>query len=163
MSAEGFEIIAVAGYGVAILCLLGAVIWFFLMDIPSVLGELSGRTAEREVRRIREQNRRPVSPQRPLERTDRIREAASRQAEPVISRQEKPAAPRQSEPAAPRQEKPAAPRQSEPASPRQEKLAASRQAQPAFMEETTLLAPKQQERMTVLQDEMFIHTDEVIV
>lgn len=147
MSAEGFEVIAVAGYGVAILCLLGAVIWFFLMDIPSVLGELSGRTAEREVRRIREQNRRPVSPQRPLERTDRIREAAPRQAEPVISRQEKSEAPRQSEPAAPRQEKPAA----------------SRQAQPAFMEETTLLAPKQQERMTVLQDEMFIHTDEVIV
>lgn len=155
MSAEGFEIIAVAGYGVAVLCLLGAVIWFFLMDIPSVLGELSGRTAEREVRRIREQNRRPVSPQRPLERTDRIREAAYRQAEPVISRQSEPAAFRQSEPAAPWQEKPAASRQEKPAAPRQ--------AQPAFMEETTLLAPKQQERMTVLQDEMFIHTDEVIV
>jgi len=38
-----------------------AVILFIKFDIPSLLGELSGRTAEKKVQEIREQNRQAVS------------------------------------------------------------------------------------------------------
>lgn len=36
---------------------------FFLMDIPGVIGILSGKTAEKEIQMLREQNRKMISEQ----------------------------------------------------------------------------------------------------
>lgn len=133
MSAGAFEIMAVIGYGAAGLSVLAAGVWFFVMDIPSVLGELSGRTAAREVQRIRERNRSVVSPQRPLERTDRIEETTLLRSGAMPSERQ---------------------------GIRAEAMLPER---PGLREETVLLSPGSGEDFIVLQDEVFIHTDEVIV
>ena len=67
MNAEFFQIVSVIAFTMAIIFLVLAIILFFKLDIPAVIGELSGKTAAKQVAEIREQariqslKRRPVS------------------------------------------------------------------------------------------------------
>lgn len=61
MSAEVYQMISMVAFGCGGVLTLIAVILFIKFDIPSLLGELSGRTAEKKVQEIREQNRQAVS------------------------------------------------------------------------------------------------------
>lgn len=57
MSAATYQTISNAGFVFAGIFTLAAVILFIKFDIPALIGELSGKTAEKQVRAIREQNR----------------------------------------------------------------------------------------------------------
>ena len=57
MSAETWLIIGIVGFSLAGAAFLVAVILFFKLKIPAVIGDLSGRTVAREVKAIRESNR----------------------------------------------------------------------------------------------------------
>ena len=56
MSADTWFIIAIAMFVLAGLLLAAAVIVFFVLKIPDIIGELSGRNYAKEVKRMREEN-----------------------------------------------------------------------------------------------------------
>lgn len=61
MSAEVYQMISMVAFGCGGILTLIAIILFIKFDVPSLIGELSGRTAEKKVQEIREQNRQAVS------------------------------------------------------------------------------------------------------
>ena len=56
MSAETWGVISLCGFALAGLLFIAAVILFIVLRIPSVIGDLSGRTVAREMARMREDN-----------------------------------------------------------------------------------------------------------
>lgn len=73
MRAEVYQMISMAAFGCGGILTLIAVILFLKFDVPSLIGELSGRTAEKKVQEIREQNRQAVSMrQRGTERRHKV-------------------------------------------------------------------------------------------
>lgn len=73
MSAETYQMISMIAFICGGIFTLIAVILFIKFDIPVLIGELSGRTAEKKVQEIREQNRQAVSMrQHGLERRKRV-------------------------------------------------------------------------------------------
>lgn len=73
MSAELYQMISLVAFISGGILTLVAIILFIKFDIPSLIGELSGRTAEKKVQEIREQNRQAASMrQRGSERRRRI-------------------------------------------------------------------------------------------
>jgi len=48
--------ISIAGYSLGGVLLIAAIFMFIKMNIPAIIGDLSGRTAARKIREIREQN-----------------------------------------------------------------------------------------------------------
>ncbi|ALC89401.1 hypothetical protein AM500_06090 [Bacillus sp. FJAT-18017] len=56
MDAYIWQIISIAGYSLAGLMFVAAVFMFFKLNIPAIYGDLSGRTAAKQIREIREQN-----------------------------------------------------------------------------------------------------------
>lgn len=56
MSANAWFIIATVGFSLSGIALAAAVILFFKLDIPSVIGDLTGRTVAREIKAMRETN-----------------------------------------------------------------------------------------------------------
>ncbi|OCA87666.1 hypothetical protein A8F94_07370 [Bacillus sp. FJAT-27225] len=56
MDASIWKIISIAGYSLAGLLFITAVFMFFKLNIPAIIGDLSGRTAAKQIREIREQN-----------------------------------------------------------------------------------------------------------
>lgn len=56
MSANAWFIIAIVGFSLSGIALAAAVILFFKLDIPSVIGDLTGRTVAREIKAMRETN-----------------------------------------------------------------------------------------------------------
>lgn len=63
MSAEQFQLMSIIGFACMAIFLIAAAIMFFTFDIPAVIGELSGKTAAKQVAQIRERNKRPTSRQ----------------------------------------------------------------------------------------------------
>lgn len=57
MSAEELSLLSLVGFVLAAVFFVVAVILFFVFDIPAVLGELSGRTAAKQVAEIRAQSK----------------------------------------------------------------------------------------------------------
>lgn len=56
MSAETWGIISLCGFSLAGILFVAAVLLFIVLRIPSVIGDLSGRTVAREMARMREDN-----------------------------------------------------------------------------------------------------------
>lgn len=56
MSANTWFIIAIIGFSLSGAALIVAAILFFKLDIPSIIGDLTGRTVAREIKTIRETN-----------------------------------------------------------------------------------------------------------
>lgn len=67
MSASIYQMISIAGLLLAAVFLVVAVILFFAFDIPALIGELSGKTAAKQVAEIREKNRKAVSKRQMME------------------------------------------------------------------------------------------------
>ena len=61
MSVEVLQYIELAAYIVAGLFLLAAIILFFVLKIPAVVGDLTGTTAKRAIESIRQQNENAVN------------------------------------------------------------------------------------------------------
>mgnify|MGYP003233415853 CR=1 FL=1 len=68
-----YQIISWIGFGLAAIFLLIAIILFFSFDIISLHGEVSGKTAAKQMKEIREQNRKEANRRRVP-----IKEAVSR-------------------------------------------------------------------------------------
>lgn len=56
MSAETFQVISVTGYTLAAIFFVLAVILFFVMDIRGTISDLTGRTAARQIKELRQRN-----------------------------------------------------------------------------------------------------------
>lgn len=56
MKASTWLVIAIVGFSIAGVALVAAVIIFILMDIPAVIGDLTGRTVAKEIKAIRASN-----------------------------------------------------------------------------------------------------------
>lgn len=59
MNTELLQLISVAAFALAALFFLIAAFLFFKLDVRSILDDLSGKKAERQIRELREQNRTP--------------------------------------------------------------------------------------------------------
>ena len=59
-----YQIISWIGFGLAAIFLLIAIILFFSFDIISLHGEVSGKTAAKQMKEIREQNRKEANRRR---------------------------------------------------------------------------------------------------
>lgn len=79
MNAEIFQIVSVIAFIMAIIFLVLAIILFFKLDIPAVIGELSGKTAAKQVAEIREQARIQSLRRRPISEYREPEEASSPQ------------------------------------------------------------------------------------
>lgn len=64
MNADVYQTISIVGFACAGVLFIIGVFLFIKFDIPALVLELSGKTAEKQVREIREQNKRMVSHQR---------------------------------------------------------------------------------------------------
>lgn len=130
MSAATLSTISLIGYIAAGVLLAAAVVLFFVLKIPTVIGDLSGRTARKSIARQRAANESSGSKSfRPSEGnasrvkiTESMPDAKKQKnkaaAQPAVPAQaavpQRPAAPPQ-RPAAPPQQRPAPPRQQRPA------------------------------------------------
>jgi hypothetical protein len=56
MDASAWTIISIIGYSLAGVLFITAIILFFKMNIPSIIGDLSGKKAAKQIQMIREQN-----------------------------------------------------------------------------------------------------------
>ena len=56
MSAMAWLIIAIVGFSLAGIALIAAVIMFIKMNIPAIIGDLTGKTVAREIKAMRESN-----------------------------------------------------------------------------------------------------------
>lgn len=56
MSASTYQILSIVAFSIAALLFILAVVLFFVMNIPQIIGELSGRTAIKQIKQIREQS-----------------------------------------------------------------------------------------------------------
>ena len=56
MDATTWQIISIIGYSLFGILLVAAVIMFFKMDVLAIIGDLTGKTAEKQIQAIREQN-----------------------------------------------------------------------------------------------------------
>ena len=56
MSAMAWLIIAIVGFSLAGIALVAAVIMFIKMNIPAIIGDLTGKTVAREIKAMRESN-----------------------------------------------------------------------------------------------------------
>lgn len=56
MTYDIYRYIFIGGAGLAILCFITAIILFFVLKIPRVVGDLSGATAKKAIENIRSQN-----------------------------------------------------------------------------------------------------------
>ncbi len=57
MNAEILQIISIAAFILEGILLAIAVLLFFILDVPSLTNDLSGKTAQRQILKLREQNR----------------------------------------------------------------------------------------------------------
>ncbi|SDM85240.1 hypothetical protein [Bacillus sp. OK048] len=56
MSATTWLMISIVGYSLAAVLLIVVIFMFFKMNIPAIIGDLNGKTAARQIQKIREQN-----------------------------------------------------------------------------------------------------------
>ncbi len=56
MSAKAWLIVAIVGFSLSGAALIGAAVLFFKLNIPGVIGDLTGKTVAREIKAIRDAN-----------------------------------------------------------------------------------------------------------
>ncbi|RHW42727.1 hypothetical protein D1B31_03845 [Neobacillus notoginsengisoli] len=56
MDASTWQIVSIVGYSLAGLLFISAIIMFYKLNIPAIVGDLTGRTAAKQIQEIREQN-----------------------------------------------------------------------------------------------------------
>ena len=79
-----YQIISWIGFGLAAIFLLIAIILFFSFDIISLHGEVSGKTAAKQMKEIREQNRKEANRRRvPIKNEYPVKEEAVSRTIPV--------------------------------------------------------------------------------
>lgn len=59
MNAEILQMISIVAFALAGILAVTATILFFRLNVRGIMDDLSGRTAERQIRELREQNRKP--------------------------------------------------------------------------------------------------------
>lgn len=182
-TAEILSLISTISYILAVVCLTLAVFFFFKFQIPSVIGDLSGRTAKKSIARMRDSNEKAggkgYRPSAANVSRGKLTETMTHAAKPAAP---KPAAPK---PAAP---KPAAPKKPQESDiPPETRLLAENEAEAPSIQETTLLGdadatglledpdattlleenakPAKRtggKKLVMLDEVMLIHTDEVL-
>ena len=56
MDAIAWLVISIVGYSLAGILLIKTIFMYFKMNIPAIIGDLTGKTAEKQIQQIREQN-----------------------------------------------------------------------------------------------------------
>lgn len=80
-----YQIILWIGFGLAAIFLLIAIILFFSFDIISLHGEVSGKTAAKQMKEIREQNRKEANRRRvPIKNEYPVKEEAVSRTIPAV-------------------------------------------------------------------------------
>ena len=80
-----YHIISWIGFGLAAIFLLIAIILFFSFDIISLHGEVSGKTAAKQMKEIREQNRKEANRRRvPIKNEYPVKEEAVSRTIPAV-------------------------------------------------------------------------------
>lgn len=80
-----YQIISWIGFGLAAIFLLIAIILFFSFDIISLHGEVSGKTAAKQMKEIREQNRKEANRRRvPIKNEYPVKEEAVSRTIPAV-------------------------------------------------------------------------------
>lgn len=80
-----YQIISWIGFGMAAIFLLIAIILFFSFDIISLHGEVSGKTAAKQMKEIREQNRKEANRRRvPIKNEYPVKEEAVSRTIPAV-------------------------------------------------------------------------------
>ncbi len=83
MSAEQFQTMSIIAFVCMAIFLIAAAIMFFVFDIPAIIGEISGKTAAKQVAQIREQNKRPTSRQKTINGYENMLANSGKSTEPL--------------------------------------------------------------------------------
>lgn len=84
MDATVYQVISMVGFGLAALFLLIAIILFFAFDVVALYGEVSGKTADKQVREIRENNKKAISRRREPEKSGRLEKSSKQIAKGIF-------------------------------------------------------------------------------
>lgn len=84
MDATVYQVISMVGFGLAALFLLIAMILFFAFDVVALYGEVSGKTADKQVREIRENNKKAISRRREPEKSGRLEKSSKQIAKGIF-------------------------------------------------------------------------------
>ena len=83
MNAEQFQTMSIIAFVCMAIFLIAAAIMFFVFDIPAIIGEISGKTAAKQVAQIREQNKRPTSRQKTINGYENMLANSGKSTEPL--------------------------------------------------------------------------------
>lgn len=91
MDATVYQIISIVGFGLAALFLIIAIILFFAFDVVALYGEVSGKTADKQVKELRENNKRASSRRREPEKSGRLEKSSKQIAKGIFEGKQTPA------------------------------------------------------------------------
>ena len=91
MDATVYQIISIVGFGLAALFLVVAIILFFAFDVVALYGEVSGKTADKQVKELRENNKRASSRRREPEKSGRLEKSSKQIAKGIFEGKQTPA------------------------------------------------------------------------
>ena len=84
MDATIYQMISIVGFGLAALSLIVAIILFFAFDVVALYGEVSGKTADKQVKELRENNKRASSRRREPEKSGRLEKSSKQIAKGIF-------------------------------------------------------------------------------
>lgn len=153
-TAQILSIISMAAFGLSGVCLVLAVIFWFVFKIPSVIGDLSGRTARKSIEKMRQTS------DKTERRTRAAQPAVSRASEVAVSMAES------NPPIREERRGPDAPDdwQTQPLADGQQTQLLVQTEETELLNEATgeAMAHPAGSKLTMLEEVMLIHTDEII-
>lgn len=90
MDATVYQIFSIVGFGLAALFLVVAIILFFAFDVVALYGEVSGKTADKQVKELRENNKRASSRRREPEKSGRLEKSSKQIAKGIFEGKQTP-------------------------------------------------------------------------
>ena len=84
MDATVYQIISIVGFGLAVLFLVIAIILFFAFDVVALYGEVSGKTADKQVKELRENNKRVSGRRREPEKSGSLEKSSKQIAKGIF-------------------------------------------------------------------------------
>lgn len=90
MDATIYQMISIVGFGLAALFLIIAIILFFAFDVVALYGEVSGKTADKQVKELRENNKRASSRRREPEKSGRLEKSSKQIAKGIFEGKQTP-------------------------------------------------------------------------
>lgn len=84
MDATVYQIISIVGFGLAALFLVIAIILFFAFDVVALYGEVSGKTADKQVKELRENNKRVSGRRREPEKSGSLEKSSKQIAKGIF-------------------------------------------------------------------------------